>query len=91
MFLALFARNHIFVYSTFDLTFDLEDDLESKKKYKKWIFQLKLHEKEVLHLFLPFFSEKSYLTLELTFDLEFCLVPHRIFLKIFSMLIWMYL
>ena len=29
MFLALFPRNHIFVYLTFDLTFDLEDDLES--------------------------------------------------------------
>ena len=31
MFLALFPRNHIFVYLTFDLTFDLEDDLESPK------------------------------------------------------------
>ena len=29
MFLTLFARNHIFVYLTFNLTFDLEDDLES--------------------------------------------------------------
>ena len=29
MLLALFTRNHIFVYVTFDLIFDLEDDLES--------------------------------------------------------------
>ena len=44
--------------------------------------------KEVFHLCLPLFSGKSYLTLELTFDIEFCLVPHRIFL--FSTVIWMY-
>ena len=29
MFLALFARNHIFAHVTFKLTFDPEDDLES--------------------------------------------------------------
>ena len=39
----------------------------------------------------PYFLKKSYLTLELTFDLDFCLVTHQIFLKVFSMLMWMYL
>ena len=33
----------------------------------KWIFQSKLDEKEVLHVFLPSFVEKSYFTLAMIF------------------------
>ena len=37
-----------------------EDDLESQKQYYNWIFQLKSHEKEVLHTFLSLFV-KNYI------------------------------
>ena len=35
------------------------------------IAQSESHENEILHLFLASFVEKSYLTLQLTFDLEY--------------------
>ena len=43
---------------------------QKDKKYHKWIFQTKSHEKEVLHMFLAWFVKNgnfAYLTLKLTF------------------------
>ena len=60
--------------------FDLEDDLEYSKLFQMRIAQAKLHEKEVLHMFLAlfvricFFSslnlEIDFLTLKMTFNHE---------------------
>ena len=49
--------------------------LNHKNTKKKWIFQSKLHQNEVLHLFLLLFDEESYVTFKLNFDLEFCPPP----------------
>ena len=48
--------------------------LNHKNNNKKCIFQSKLDEKEVLHLFLPLFVEKSYFTL-ITMILDFAITP----------------
>ena len=46
--------------------------LNHKNNKKKWIFQSKLDEKEVLYLFLPLFVEKSYFIL-ITMILDFAI------------------